>query len=234
MRLISAGVAFLLAATVIARKAHAQRAVMPYASPVNWNGPYFGLAGGGGWGSSHHSDSTGFNSGSLPISGGLLGGAAGYNWQTGHIVFGAEGDMSWADIAGVTAGLPGQLCGGAASNCRTRLADLGTARGRIGYSFGSIMPYATAGLAFGDINGSEGDIPANGAAGSGNAYRVGWTVGAGIEDALAPHWSVKLEYLHVDLGAGPVFTDTFSNGSTVLQHVSFRSDIIRAGINYSF
>ena len=235
VRLASVGVVFLLTAVAIARNAGAQLAdAHPSLSSVNWSGPYLGLEGGAGWGSSRHSDNTGFNSGSFPVNGGLLGGTLGYNWQTGPIVFGAEGDMSWADISGLTRGLPGEVCGGAGPNCHTSLADLGTARGRIGYRFGSIFPYATAGLAFGDVSGSEGDVPANGAAGSGNAYRVGWTAGAGIEAALAPHLSVKLEYLHVDLGAGPVFTDTFSNGQTTPQHVSFRSDLIRAGINYSF
>ncbi len=234
IRPISTGTVFLLAAAGISGEADAQFVVMPFAPPVNWSGPYLGIEGGGGWGSSSHSDNTGFSSGSFAVDGALLGGTAGYNWQTGPIVYGVEGDMSWADFGGSTAGPFGEVCGGAVPNCHTGLGDLGTARGRLGYSLGRIMPYATAGLAFGDVHGSEGDIPANGAAGSGNAYRLGWTAGAGIEDALAPHWSAKLEYLHVDLGSGPVFTDTFSSGSAVSQRVSFHADILRVGLNYDF
>lgn len=229
-----AGMAFLLAVVGISGEANAQFVFVPYPPPVNWRGPYVGLEGGGGWGTSHHSDSTGFSSGSFAVNGGLLGGTAGYNWQTGPIVFGVEGDLSWADFGGSTTGLPGEVCGGAFPNCHTHLGDLGTARGRIGYGWGRMMPYVTAGLAFGDVHGNEGDIPANGAAGSGDAYRLGWTAGAGIEGALAPHWSAKLEYLHVDLGDGQLFNDTFSDGSTVAQHVSFRADVIRVGINYGF
>ena len=96
------------------------------------------------------------------------------------------------------------------------------------------MPYATAGLAFGEVNGSEGDIPANGAAGSGSTYRVGWAAGAGVEDQFMPHWSAKLEYLHVDLGNGPVFTDNLGGGSTAAQNVGFHTNILRGGINYKF
>jgi outer membrane immunogenic protein len=202
--------------------------------PVNWTGPYVGAEGGYGWGSSSHRDSTGFNSGSFGTGGGLAGGTAGFNWQTGPLVFGAEGDMSWTDMGGSTGGQPGNFCGGATPNCGTRLNDLGTMRARLGYSFGRIMPYATAGLAFGDLSGNEGDIPAHGAAGSGDTYRLGWTAGAGVEAALAPRWSVKLEYLHVDLGNGPVFDDTFTSGATAAQRVNFQTDIIRGGINYRF
>ena len=203
--------------------------------PVNWGGPYVGIEGGPGWGSSHHSDSTGFSSGSFSTAGALLGGTAGYNWQTGSaVVFGVEGDMSWADIRGATGGLPGEVCGGAPPYCSTRLDDLGTARARVGYGFGSLLPFATAGVAFGGVHGHEGDIPDNGGAGFGSAFRVGWAVGAGIEEIVEPNWSIKLEYLHVDLGNGTGFTDTFGNGSTAVQNVSFRADIVRIGINFKF
>lgn len=228
-----------LAAVGFVGTAHAQTtyaAPPPYyaPAPVNWGGPYLGIEGGGGWGSSHHSDDTGFDSGSFSLGGGLVGGTAGYNWQVGPVVLGVEGDMSWADISGATGGLPGNVCGGAQPHCSTKLNDLGTARARIGYGFGTILPYATAGLAFGDVHGHEGDIPANGGAGFGGAYRVGWALGAGIEDAFTPNWSVKLEYLHVDLGRGNTFTDTFADGSTAAQNVNFQADIFRIGVNYKF
>ncbi|WP_163202615.1 outer membrane protein, partial [Citrobacter koseri] len=33
----------------------------------------------------------------------------------------------------------------------------------------------------------------------------GWTVGAGVEYAVAPQWSVRAEYLYYDLGSKSVF-----------------------------
>ena len=41
---------------------------------VNWSGPYLGVEGGYGWGSTSDSDSTGFNSGSFRANGGALAG----------------------------------------------------------------------------------------------------------------------------------------------------------------
>jgi outer membrane immunogenic protein len=201
---------------------------------VNWTGPYVGAEGGYGWGSSNHGDSTGFNSGSFGANGGLAGGTLGFNWQTGPIVFGVEGDMSWADMSGSTQGQTGNFCGGSTPHCGTRLSDLGTVRGRVGYGFGTWLPYATGGLAVGNVHAGEGDNPINGASGQGSAYRAGWALGGGIEDAITPRWTAKVEYLHVDLGNGPIFTDTFASGATATERASFETDIIRGGINYKF
>ncbi len=224
MRKLLLGTVSLVALAGVAGAADAQGLFA--GPPVNWSGPYVGAEGGYGWGQSRHSDATGFDSGAFGANGGTFGGTAGYNWQlAGPVVVGVEGDMGWTDMGGSTAG----PCSG---TCGTHLSDLGTARGRVGYSFGTIMPYATAGLAFGDLHGNEGGAP--GASGAGDTYRIGWAAGAGVEDAFAPHWSGKLEYLHVDLGNGPVFDDTFAGGGTAAQHVGFETDMIRAGINYRF
>ena len=202
--------------------------------PVNWSGPYVGVEGGYGWGSSHHSDD-GFESGGFQNKGGLVGGEAGFNWQLSNIVVGIEGDMSWADIGGRTAGTADGLCGGDANpNCRTRLDDLGTVRGRVGLALGPLLPYATGGLAFGGVHAAEGHNGDDDAFGSGSSYRAGWTVGAGLEAMVMPQVTAKLEYLHVDLGNGPVFTDTFGDGSSGAQNVDFRTDIVRAGIAFKF
>ena len=36
------------------------------------------------------------------LSGGLIGGTVGYNWQFGQAVIGAEGDVDWSGIKGTT------------------------------------------------------------------------------------------------------------------------------------
>ena len=42
-------------------------------------------------------------SGSFGVSGGTVGGTAGYNWRTGPWILGVEGDYSWANITGSSA-----------------------------------------------------------------------------------------------------------------------------------
>jgi len=66
--------------------------------------------------------------------------------------------------------------------------------------------------------------------GSASDTRIGWTAGAGIEYALTNNWSVKTEYLYVDLGK-------FSCGAAVCgvpTDVDYRAHIARAGVNYKF
>jgi outer membrane immunogenic protein len=75
-----------------------------------------------------------------------------------------------------------------------------------------------------------------------SATRVGWTVGAGAEYALMNGWSIKGEYLHVDLGSSSVTSTnlTSDNGAfafpaSVFTHsIDWRWDIARVGLNYKF
>ena len=184
----------------------------PYVTPAyNWTGLYVGINGGGGWG---HSNYSGTLASGSDLSGGLVGGTLGYNWQMGQVVFGVEGDMDWADLRGSSTCLAG------ATTCETRNHWLATARGRLGYAFDRFMPYVTGGGAFGDIKTSIAGL------GDTTTTRAGWTLGGGLEFAIAGPWTAKVEYLHVDLG----------NASTVVagSDASFHADIVRGGINYRF
>src|ERR1700684_761 len=55
----------------------------------DWTGFYVGANGGGGWG---HSFWDG-NATGMHLSGGQVGGTAGYNWQYGNAVVGVESDL---------------------------------------------------------------------------------------------------------------------------------------------
>ena len=148
----------------------------------NWTGFYVGINGGGGWGNSQWDGLNKFD-----LSGGMIGGTIGYNWQVGQIVVGAEGDIDWSGVKGNT----GVLCG---ASCETRNKWLATVRGRLGYAFDRFLPYITAGLAAGDINATRPGFP------GGSSSNAGWTVGAGLEFGIASNVSIKAEYLYVDLG----------------------------------
>ena len=72
--------------------------------------------------------------------------------------------------------------------------------------------------------------------GSSTATRFGWTAGAGIEYALTGNWSVKAEYLYVDLGSfnfdAPLVVAP--DGRTWGLNTKLRENIVRAGFNYKF
>jgi outer membrane immunogenic protein len=207
--------ASLLAMGIVSASAADLPARMPAKAPVyvppmeySWTGFYLGLNGGYGFGRSNYSGP----GGSFDAGGGLFGATVGYNWQTGPLVFGLEGDIDWSGMNGSGA------CG--LTSCSTRNDYLSTIRGRLGYAMGRWMPYVTGGAAIGNVKTSIAGF------GDTNNTKGGWTVGGGIEASLMGPWTAKVEYLHVDLGDA----DTAIPGTSS----RFTSDIIRGGINYKF
>jgi len=191
-------------------KAPPSRATQVY----SWTGFYLGINGGGGWGHSSWRDA----SAGVDLSGGLVGGTAGYNLQVGKAVVGLEGDVDWANLSGTgtSAGCP--------AGCSTSDTWLSTVRGRVGYALGGVLPYVTGGVAVGDIRAATPGLP-----GASN-INAGWTVGGGLEVALPGNWSAKAEYLHVDLGS----FNCGANCGLPTDNVSMRDDVFRAGVNYRF
>ncbi len=186
----------------------------PYALPAfNWTGFYIGVNGGGGFGNSAWDTTSSFST-----TGGVVGGTIGYNYQMGPAVLGAEGDIDWSNIKGTT------TTGACPAGCTTSDSWLSTLRARLGYAADRFMPYVTGGGAFGNINAATPGLV------GGGATNVGWTVGAGLEFAIAGHWSAKAEYLYVDLGK---FNCGAGCGAPV-DNVTFTSSLVRGGINYRF
>jgi outer membrane immunogenic protein len=213
-RILLASVGLLALGVASASAADIQRA-MPAKAPVyvapiyNWTGFYVGINGGGGWG---HSDFSAPFTGSSNMSGGLVGGTFGYNWQMNQVVLGLETDIDWSNIRGSSA------CGFGFS-CETKNTWLGTFRGRLGYAADRFMPYVTGGLAYGGVKTSVAGF------GDSSTSKAGWALGGGVEFAIAGPWTAKVEYLYVDLGR---------TSSVLGSDASFRTNIVRAGLNYRF
>ena len=189
-----------------------------YVPFFSWIGFYVGINAGYGLGKSNWTDTvTGATTGDFDISGGLAGVTVGYNMQLGSAIFGLEGDFDWSNIKGSTT----ILC---AAGCETRNEWLGTVRGRLGYALDRFLPYLTAGAAFGSFKGTTG-------AGSFTETKVGWTVGGGLEYAFVNSWSVKLEYLYVDLVTANC-NAACSGGNPF--DVTFTTNLLRGGVNYKF
>jgi outer membrane immunogenic protein len=188
----------------------------------------------------------------LPLSGradvnGFIGGAQlGYNWQRGIWLYGLEGDIQFSNERGsgdvcTVAGCP---AGSAVFTRDYKLDWFGTARGRVGFLPAErLLLYATGGLAYGNFSGASWTLPLD--IGTWSSLRAGWTVGAGVEAALGSNWSVKFEYLYMDLGnvGGSSATNTTSTTlraittTTTLAYLfntKFTDSIARVGLNYRF
>jgi outer membrane immunogenic protein len=217
-RFILAACAGLLAAAT-ASPSFAADMPGPYVTPAyspafNWTGFYAGINGGYAFGKTNWTDTTGATTGDFNVTGALAGGTLGYNIQTGSWVWGFEADGAYSSLKGTDA----------AACCETKNDWLATARGRFGFAFGQWLPYVTAGAAFGDVKMTAVGF------GSATATRFGWTAGGGLEYAFMGAWSAKVEYLYADLGkascgAAACGLDT---------DVTFKTSIVRAGVNYHF
>lgn len=178
--------------------APASKAAARTATPTayDWSGIYFGGNVGYGFGS------LGPNSNPLPLQGvffphsvtGLIGGyQVGANRQLPNgVVLGAEADVSFVSPIDRPRVVPAPYNG--------TLDYIGSARGRIGYAFNTLMPYVTGGLAFGRMHVHANDAQGNTIAQPGHLH-YGWTAGAGVEMAIGGAWTAKIEYDYFGLGA---------------------------------
>ena len=188
-----------------------------------------------------------------PDPSGFSGGAqGGYNWQTGHFVFGGEADISWSRMSGTATvtpiiknnGTPFPGAGFLTAHQDTKW--FGTLRGRMGFTpTPRVLIYGTGGLAYGHVNYSANadfrpgtptsilffQYPA-----SLTKTKTGWTVGGGVEVGINKHWSWKAEYLYYDLRkesltANPV---PVNPPFQVAYTWETRAHTFNAGINFRF
>lgn len=207
-----------LAADLPSRYAPAQ----PYYEPApifTFTGVYAGINGQLGFGSFATSGGNATFAGPF---GGLGGVTLGYNYQSGNLLVGAEGDIGFGSISSPTS--YGPVNGGGA------IHGLGTARARVGYVWNRSLFYVTGGYAGAQLNGGVNDF-----AGSPNLqiqeshYLNGFAVGAGVEYAMTTRWSLKGEYLFTDFGQQGLFAGT-RDALSASAHIS----LVRAGLNYHF
>lgn len=192
----------------------------------DWGGGYVGIVGGGAVGEVETQTGSGTLFSETPLRGGLAGVTAGYNIQTGNMVYSLEADVSWARIKGDKA------CEGFASQtCRYELGWQGTARARVGVAVDRTLLYVTGGLAVAE--GKGGVDPIIGTIdGEDKQTYFGYVAGVGAEYAMTDALSFKAEYLYTD------YAKRTSTLGTVSPLDSYKSDpsshLIRVGVNYRF
>jgi opacity protein-like surface antigen len=246
----------------------------PFAPPViwNWTGLYMGAYAGLALSTANFADPFGASVfGDTVRSPGFSGGGQiGYNWQPlgAPWVFGVEADAGALSSDGTS------TCFAASAQtinttCRVRPQAAGTFTGRIGYAMGpadelhniapiGILPfrsatmiYGKAGLAFADdridmaINNALAGFAGPGiTSNSANATLWGWAAGLGVEHALTPAWSLKVEYDYLGFGSrnianlgsstanpsGVTLSSTPPGSSGVSQNVQ----LVKMGVNYKW
>ena len=215
---------------------------------------YIGINGGyafgqSDWGADPLNPSGLSSTGNFNVNGGLVGGTIGVSGQWGAWVFGVEGDFDWQGLQGtsnssfctslITSGLATVPPASAAGlNCKTASNWLGTLRARFGYAWDRVLVYGTAGGAGANVETALTGLPYQ------SSPEFGWTVGAGVEVALAEHWTFKVEYLFVDLGNAACnhsYSCGFDLAATAAapalgsnMTVKLNENLIRVGLNFKY
>ena len=209
------------------------------APPFSWTGFYVGGNIGGAWGRRTVTDSLfGLSlNNSVNNNGAFIGGGQlGYNYQFGNFVLGIEGDFDGVANTNTAAnGVVGPGIGTILLTSNNRWIT--TLAARVGVANNTWLFYGKAG---GGWVGSDKFTITNTATGasitgSNTDTNSGWLVGAGIEWALAPNWSVKIEYDYLGLNSqtftapagGFLAGDTFTTSNPNVQ-------MVKVGANYLF
>lgn len=136
---------------------------------TNWQGFYLG--GAGTWNSGNFA-----RSGADAFGGQIYGG---YNWQSGKLVYGVEGDIGYSGADQTVNGI------------ESKNEINGSVRGRLGYDLNPFLPYVTAGVAASENKASD-------ATSSDSKGAWGYTVGAGVEAFVTNNITTRLEYRFTD------------------------------------
>jgi outer membrane immunogenic protein len=201
---------------------------------------------------------------------GALGGfQAGYNWQVNrNWLIGAETDFSWSSMSGTATSTflmqPLAFAPGTSTfRANEEVKWFGTVRGRLGWlPTSQLLIYGTAGFAYGSVtenlllNGQPGSnflappfihncgnqVQATTCyVGSSTRTAAGWTAGAGFEHALGKNFTVKAEYLYLNLGnvatraaVSQVFVDPNQTAASFTANHREDFHTLRVGVNYRF
>lgn len=234
-------------------------AVAPAVPIYNWQGAYAGLNAGYGWGESKATGQSlttdglafGLAPGSITpaqtfkgadgksdLKGATVGGFAGYNWQVGKVVVGAETEFYWSDFKSASAFSGSALGPQYASSIK---GDFGGATvARLGYDLGNYLPYVKAGVGYQHFDTNLSVTP--GAAGhptgpalvaGADKWQVGWVVGAGLDVRVARNWIAGVDYTHADYGSA-TYEYALAKNNTARATGHPTNDTVKLRIGYQF
>ena len=204
----------------------------PAVNEFTWTGCFAGVHAGGAFSHDKIRSSGDFSSAGF-IGGGQIG--CDYQFASAWVV-GAEGRAAWSSLSSKTPGTGINAAGVTFPTQFTVSNDfLASATARAGYSFvGGWLVYARGGVAWthekADVRFTD---PVLGVAVDPRATttQTGWTAGAGLDWAFAPHWSTNFEYDYYDFGANNF---TLINPVTFTGNLKDRIHTVTVGLNYHF
>lgn len=187
-------------------------------TPMDWSGFYAGAIADANFGNTHFALPGDMNDVLLQdrhkhtafAGGGVLG----FNWQSGDMVYGLEGDLTTGNgTSSVTACTKVDGCFTSAHDSFTTLNHLktdmsGRVRARIGWTSGNTLFYAAGGYSFADTKLSLVGLcydPANPPVPtvynfSRKKTLSGFNLGLGMETPIAEHITLRAEYVFEDFG----------------------------------
>jgi opacity protein-like surface antigen len=120
-------------------------------------------------------------------------------------------------------------------NCAATVEALGTIAGRIGYAFDRTLVYVKGGGAWVEDRFALNLVGVGAGLYDVDSMRWGWTIGGGVEHALLPNVTVKLEYNYLDLGSDGVAFN-LPPAFALASYLSIEQDIhvAKLGVNYLF
>jgi outer membrane immunogenic protein len=167
---------------------------------------------------------------------------AGYTFQSGCAVYGAEADWTWTRLRASEHSLDGgQGAAGVADSITvtSTLNWFGTLRLRTGIVVDKLMLYATGGIAYANFDRTWSffeDVSATTTNFASQKTLWGWTGGVGTEWAWTPNWSVKSEVLYMRFASDDTrVTGVAPAGVTGVAYRLGSQDsvwITRIGLNY--
>jgi outer membrane immunogenic protein len=243
----------MLAGVIVAPALAADLAVYKAPPVFSWTGCYVGATAGGTMASSTDTWApnpaafalpgaiTSATAATMKASGFTGGGELGCNYQwSPWLVVGLEGDIQAAQL---TAGRSGAVTVPVLQPFSESFTShwFSTVRARAGVAYGEWLFFGTAGVAFADATYTDTisfPPPSTGTVNSitGSNTGTGWTAGGGIEWAFARQWSIKGEYLYVNVGGVTLGSVNSAVPSGTISHVhgNLTENVGRIALNYKF
>jgi len=233
-------------------------AAVSSSATYDWTGPYAGLFAGGAFGSRAKARELGASPGGLVPTGTLYNSSApwgyklhgsftggvqfGYNFQITPFVLGLENEVGYLGLKGAK---KQPASPGGDTSSRTKVGDwFDVLAARFGFALDRALFYGKGGVAFTEASSRARDNCVTAPCGPGtieasrSKFITTWALGGGLEYAVTNNWTVKGEYLFIDLdesytAAGP------GGGTAAGSNFRFKHNVaglhtIIIGVNYKF